>query len=72
MWSESVWGVNGLAGVQVMWNSRVLEKKDDKVAEYSIPCLYINVEDGLIWALQGVYGPIENTDKITWEKLSRL
>ena len=60
-------GVSG--GILLMWDRRVVSKIDVCLGFYVAACCFRNVEDGLVWAFVGVYGPNREFEK---EELARL
>lgn len=60
-------------GVLLMWDSRVVERIDEEFGSFSVSCLFKNVEDGLLWAFTGVYGPVLNQlREELWVELSAV
>ena len=60
-------------GIMLMWDRRVVSKIDVCQGSYVAACCFKNVEDGLVWAFAGVYGP--NRDNLRmrfWEELTGL
>jgi hypothetical protein len=52
---------NGASGgILLMWDRRVVSKIDECMGRYVVACSFRNVEDGLVWAFAGVYGPNSN------------
>ena len=44
-----------------------------EIDNFSITCLFKNVEDGFMWAFTGVYGLVERrSQEIFWEELGSL
>jgi hypothetical protein len=65
------WG--GLGRILIMWDCRVVSRIDSCMGIFVVAYLFRNVEDGLMWAFAGVYGP--NRDQYRWqlwEELARL
>lgn len=53
-----------------MWDSRVLEYLDLKVASYSLSFRFKKSEDDFIWVFIGIYGPL--SQKVRKETLEEL
>jgi hypothetical protein len=49
-------------GILLMWDSRVVSRIDSCLGKFVVACNFRNVDDGLVWAFAGVYGP--NRDHI--------
>ena len=71
-------GANGASrGILLMWDRRVMEKREECIGCYTIACTFENVEDHFVWAFfgggGGVYGPnLEVDRRILWEELAGL
>jgi hypothetical protein len=65
---------NGASGgILLMWDCRVVSKLDECMGRYVVACSFRNVEDGLVWAFAGVYGPsCNNSRRFLWEELAGL
>jgi exonuclease III len=62
-----------LGGILLMWDRKVVSKIDVCIGSYVAACCFRNVEDGLVWAFAGVYGPNkDNLRRRLWEKLAGL
>jgi hypothetical protein len=60
-------------GILLMWDRRVVSKIDVCLGSYVAACSFRNVEDGLVWAFAGVYGPNrDNLRRRLWEELAGL
>jgi exonuclease III len=60
-------------GILLMWDRRVVSKIDVCLGSYVAACCFKNVEDGLVWAFTGVYGPNrDNLRRRLWEELAGL
>jgi hypothetical protein len=60
-------------GILLMWDRRVVSKIDECMGRYVVACSFRNVEDGLVWAFAGVYGPNSNNfRRFMWEELTGL
>jgi hypothetical protein len=53
-----------------MWDRRVVSRIDSCMGRYVAACLFRNVDDGLMWAFAGVYGP--NRDHVRWRLWEEL
>jgi endonuclease/exonuclease/phosphatase family metal-dependent hydrolase len=65
--------VLGIVGILLMWDRRVVSRIDSCLGRFVVACKFRNVEDGLVWAFAGVYGP--NRDHVRrrlWEELAGL
>ena len=62
---------NGASGgILLIWDHRVVSKIDVCMGSFVVACSFKNVDDGLVWAFAGVYGPNRNTfRKLLWEEL---
>ena len=57
-------------GILLMWDRRVLERKEVLVGSFSVSVQWQEVGDGFIWACSGVYGPIDNSARgLMWDEL---
>jgi hypothetical protein len=68
---KGVVGASG--GMLIMWDRRVVEKREECMGCYTLACSFKNVEDQFEWAFGGVYGPngdVERRD--LWEELAGL
>jgi exonuclease III len=65
---------NGASGgILLMWDRRVVSKLDECMGRYVVACSFRNVEDGLVWAIAGVYGPnCNNFRRFLREELAGL
>ncbi|XP_035544586.1 uncharacterized protein LOC118347981 [Juglans regia] len=60
-------------GILVMWDKRVVESSDEFVGEFSVGCLFRNIDDGFLWAFAGVYGPnLDSERRMLWDELAGL
>ena len=62
-----------LGGILLMWDRWVVSRIESCLGRFVVACLFRNVEDGLVWAFAGVYGP--NRDHFRrrlWEDLAGL
>ena len=65
--------VGALGGILLMWDKRVVTKKDVCVGNFVAASSFKNVDDGLEWAFAGVYGPNRDTlRRLLWEELAGL
>jgi hypothetical protein len=68
---KGVVGASG--GMLLMWDMRVVEKREECMGGYTLACSFKNVEDQFEWVFGGVYGPnvdVERRD--LWEELVGL
>jgi hypothetical protein len=65
---------NGASGgILLMWDRKVVEKKEECMGCYTLACSFQNVEDQFEWAFGGVYGPnIDVEWRILWEEFAGL
>ena len=62
--------VQTASGILLMWDRRVLERKEVLMGSFSVPVQWQGVGDGFSWACSGVYGPIDNLAKgLMWDEL---
>jgi hypothetical protein len=60
-------------GILLMWDRRVVTKLDVYLGSFVVACSFSNVEDGMVWAFAGVYGPNKNNLRMRlWEELTGL
>jgi hypothetical protein len=65
--------IGASGGILLMWDRRVVTKIDICLGSYVAACSFRNVEDGLMWAFAGVYGPNSLCfRRFLWEELARL
>jgi hypothetical protein len=57
-------------GILLMWDRRVVTKLDICLGSFVVACSFRNVDDGLVWAFVGVYGP--NRDNFRWHLWEEL
>jgi hypothetical protein len=57
-------------GILLMWDRRVVSRIDSCAGRFVVACQFRNVEDGLVWAFAGVYGPTR--DHIRWRLWEEL
>jgi exonuclease III len=57
-------------GILIMWDHRVVSKIDSCLGRFVVACLFRNVEDDMVWAFAGVYGP--NRDQSRWRLWEEL
>jgi hypothetical protein len=59
------------SGILLMWDRRVVSKIDVCIGSFVVACSFRNVEDGVVWAFAGVYGPTRNNfRRLLWEELA--
>ncbi|KAK4540324.1 hypothetical protein RGQ29_031849 [Quercus rubra] len=63
--------VHTAGGILLMWDRRVLERKEVLVGSFSVSVQWQGVGDGFLWACSGVYGPIDNSVRgLMWDELA--
>ena len=67
-------GSNGASGgLLLMWDRRVVEKREDCMGHYTMAACFQNVQDHFVWGFGGVYGPNDDVERrILWEELAGL
>jgi hypothetical protein len=62
--------IRALGGILLTWDRRVVSKLDVCMGSSMVACSFRNVEDGVVWAFVGVYGPTRNNlRRLLWEEL---
>jgi exonuclease III len=81
---QSLWGCpyvewchvasNGASGgILLVWDRRVVSKIDAYLGSFVVACSFRNVEDGMVWAFAGLYGPTRNNfRRLLWEELAEV
>ena len=81
---RSLWGIqhvdwvaldasNTVGGILLMWDTRVVQKVDVMVGQFSVSCYWQGLADGFNWVCLGVYGPhTEESRQLCWEELSSV
>jgi exonuclease III len=65
--------VGASGGMLLMWDRRVVEKREECVGGYTLTCSFKNVEDHFEWVFGGVYGPNGDVERrVLWEELAGL
>ena len=60
-------------GILVFWDTRKLELVEAEIGQFSVTCMFKNVEDGFQWAFTGVYGPVKSCKReLFWEELGAV
>ena len=60
-------------GILLMWDRRVVSEIEVCLGGFVAACFFRNVDDGLVWAFDRVYGPHrDNLRKLLWEELAGL
>jgi len=65
---RSLWGCNhvdwcsmdsngALEGILIMWDTRVVEKVDECVGDFTLVVSFRNFADHFVWTFAGIYGP---------------
>jgi hypothetical protein len=57
-------------GILLLWDRRVVSRIDSCMGNFVVACKFKNVDDGLVWAFAGVYGP--NRDNLRWRLWEEL
>ena len=67
-------GAEGSAGgMLVFWDKRKLDLVEAEIGQFSVTCMFKNVEDGFLWAFTGVYGPVKRCRReMFWEELGAV
>ena len=64
---------NTAGGILLMWDNRVVEKKDVVVGQFTISCYWHGLVDHFDWVCSRVYGPHSKESRLLcWEKLSSI
>jgi endonuclease/exonuclease/phosphatase family metal-dependent hydrolase len=64
---------NTAGGILLMWDNRVVEKKDVVVGQFTISCYWHGLVDDFDWVCSVVYGPhSEESRLLCWEELSSI
>ncbi|KAG6669188.1 hypothetical protein CIPAW_01G225900 [Carya illinoinensis] len=65
---------NGASGgILVMWDKRVMMKREEFIGEYTVAVSLKMVEDNFLWAFAGIYGPnVDNIRHQLWEEIARV
>jgi hypothetical protein len=64
---------NTAGGILIMWDTRVVERVDVQVGQFSVSCYWHGLVDGFDWVCSGVYGPhTEESRQLCWEELSSV
>ncbi len=65
--------INTAGGILLMWDTRVVQKVDILVGQYSVSCFWHGLVDGFDGVCSGVYGPhSEESHQLCWEELSSV
>jgi hypothetical protein len=60
-------------GILIMWDTRVVEKVDECVEEFTLAVSFKNIADNFAWAFAGVYGPNSGCDRRRlWDELAGI
>jgi exonuclease III len=60
-------------GILIMWDTRVVEKVDECVEEFTLAVFVKNIADNFAWAFAGVYGPNSGSDRRRlWDELAGI
>jgi exonuclease III len=64
---------NTAGGIVLMWDTRVVEKIDAEIGQFSVSCYWHGLVDDFDWVCSGVYGPqSEENRQFCWEELSSV
>jgi hypothetical protein len=81
---RNIWGIHHLdwlylgsmgasRGILLMWDTRVVEKIDDAVENYSVSCKFRLVLNQSEWVFSGVYGPQTDRERLLmWYELAGI
>ena len=81
---RNIWGIHHVdwlylgsmrasGGILLMWDSRVVEKIDDAVGNFSVSCKFRSVVNQTEWAFSSVYGPQTERERlIMWYELAGI
>ena len=74
MWDRCIRGLIGASGgMLLMWDMRVVEKKEERLRHYYMACSLQNVGDNFIWAFGRVYGLNDGAEmRVLLEELADL
>ncbi|RVW26012.1 LINE-1 retrotransposable element ORF2 protein [Vitis vinifera] len=62
-----------LGGMLICWDKRVLELLEWEVGQFSLSCRFRTLENGVIWAFTGVYGPFTRLEREwLWEEVGAI
>ncbi|RVW22653.1 Transposon TX1 uncharacterized 149 kDa protein [Vitis vinifera] len=60
-------------GMLICWDKRVLELLEWEVGQFSLSCRFRTLENGVIWAFTGVYGPFTRLEREgLWEEVGAI
>ena len=60
-------------GMLICWDKRVLELLEWEVGQFSLSCKFKTLENGVIWAFTGVYGPFTRLEREgLWEEVGAI
>ena len=60
-------------GMLICWDKRVLELLEWEVGQFSLSCRFKTLENGVIWAFTGVYGPFTRLEREgLWEEVGAI
>ena len=63
--------IGASGGILLMWDTRVVEKTEEAVGQFSVSCKFKEVSSGFEWGFSGVYGPHTNdVRRLMWDELS--
>ena len=65
--------IGAFEGILLMWDRRVVEKTNEVVGDFLVPCRFRGVVDQFEWAFSGVYGPQTDRERsLMWDELAGL
>ena len=60
-------------GILICWDKRVLDLLEWEEGQFSLSCRFRTVENGVIWAFTGVYGPFTRIEmECLWEEVGTI
>ncbi|RVW26746.1 hypothetical protein CK203_108374 [Vitis vinifera] len=60
-------------GMLICWDKRVLKLLEWEVGQFSLSCRFRTLENGVIWAFTGVYGPFTRLEREwLWEEVGAI
>ncbi|XP_034674249.1 uncharacterized protein LOC117905435 [Vitis riparia] len=60
-------------GIFICWDKRTLDIIDWEEGQFTLSCRFRNVENGIVWAFTGVYGPFSKMERnALWEEFGAI
>ena len=60
-------------GILICWDKRALDLLEWEEGQFSLSCRFRTVENGVIWAFTGVYGPFTRIEReCLWEEVGAI